>query len=123
MELEKQLKEYFGRHLWNTNDELIEKLIIDIENDFMKTYWYKDTWEFDFNKLIDATYSEVWEMTSFGVLDELESDKKKVLTDLLYAKKNVKRLLENPNWLIDMRGLEYWAWVVERKRKDLNNVF
>jgi hypothetical protein len=38
MELEKQLKEYFGRHLWNTNDELIEKLIIDIENDFMKTY-------------------------------------------------------------------------------------
>lgn len=36
--LELQLEEYFKDHLWNKNDDLIDKFRILIENDFMRTY-------------------------------------------------------------------------------------
>ena len=40
--------------------------------------------------------------------------------ELLKAKENVKWLLDNPNGLIDMKGLSYWAGVVERLREEEN---
>lgn len=63
--LELQLEEYFKDHLWNKNDDLIDQFRVLIENDFMKTYWYKDTWDFNFDLLVEKTSEEVWEMTSF----------------------------------------------------------
>ena len=63
--LKLQIEEYFNRHLWNTNDDLIDQFRILIENDFMKTYWYKSTEDFNFDLLVDKTSEEVWEMTSF----------------------------------------------------------
>ena len=39
--------------------------------------------------------------------------------ELLKAKENVKYLLDNPDSLVDMHGLVYWAGVVERLRKEV----
>jgi hypothetical protein len=39
------------------------------------------------------------------------------INDLETAKKNVQTLLDEPNALIDMHGLEYWAGRVERLRE------
>lgn len=63
--LKLQLEEYFKEHLRNLNDYLIDQFRILIEDDFMKTYWYKDTGDFNFDLLVDKTSEEVWEMTSF----------------------------------------------------------
>ena len=60
-----QLEEYFWKHLWNENDDLIDEIRVLIENDFMRTYWYKSTEEFDMDLLVEKTSEEVWEMTSF----------------------------------------------------------
>jgi Fe-S cluster assembly ATPase SufC len=38
---------------------------------------------------------------------------------LLEAKENVKYLLDNPDSLIDMHGLAYWAKVVETLRQEV----
>lgn len=43
------------------------------------------------------------------------------IKELEVAKKNVKWLLEHPNGLIDMHGIQYWAGVVERLRTLINN--
>lgn len=63
--LELQLEEYFKDHLWNENDDLIDQFRVLIENDFMRTYWYKSTEDFNWDLLVDKTSEEVWEMTSF----------------------------------------------------------
>lgn len=118
-----QLEEYFNEHLRNLNDDLIDQFRILIENDFMKKYWYKSTEDFNWDLLVEKTSEEVWEMTTFWILRELDVEKQKKITDLLIAKKNVKELLEKPNCLIDMHGLEYWAGVVERKRKEVRELF
>lgn len=39
--------------------------------------------------------------------------------ELKEAKKNVLWLLEHSNGLIDMKGLLYWAGVVERLREEI----
>lgn len=39
--------------------------------------------------------------------------------DLKQAKENVSWLLEHSNGLIDMKGLSYWAGVVERLREEI----
>lgn len=62
---ELQLEEYFKEHLRNLNDDLIDQFRVLIENDFMRTYWYKSTEEFDMDLLVEKTSEEVWEMTSF----------------------------------------------------------
>ena len=62
---ELQLKEYFEEHLRNLNDDIIDQFRVLIENDFMKTYWYEGTDEFDFDLLVEKISEEVWEMTSF----------------------------------------------------------
>ena len=62
---ELQLEEYFKDHLWNENDDLIDQFRVLIENDFMRTYWYKSTEDFNWDLLVDKTSEEVWEMTSF----------------------------------------------------------
>ena len=46
----------------------------------------------------------------------------KKVGDLLEAKKNVLYCLNNPTGLADMHGLSHWAGVVERLRKELNDV-
>lgn len=38
---------------------------------------------------------------------------------LEYAKKAVRSCLEKDGVLVDMHGLEYWAGVVERLRKEI----
>ena len=63
--LKLQLEEYFKDHLWNENDDLIDQFRVLIENDFMRTYWYKSTEDFNWDLLVDKTSEEVWEMTSF----------------------------------------------------------
>lgn len=42
--------------------------------------------------------------------------------ELEKAKKNVMYLLENSNALIDIHGLEYWAGVVEKLRKEIKEM-
>lgn len=39
--------------------------------------------------------------------------------ELLKAKENVKWLLDNPTGLVEMKGLVYWAKVVERLREEV----
>jgi hypothetical protein len=39
--------------------------------------------------------------------------------ELLNARENVRWLLDNPQGLIDMKGLVYWAGVVEKLREDI----
>lgn len=63
--LKLQLEEYFKDHLWNENDDLIDQFRVLIENDFMRTYWYKSTEDFNWDLLVEKTSEEVWEMTSF----------------------------------------------------------
>ena len=46
---------------------------------------------------------------------------KKNLEDLEKAKQNVLRLLEHPDWLVDMHGLSYWAGVVEKLRLEIRS--
>ena len=45
-----------------------------------------------------------------------------LIQELQEAKKNVIRLLENPDWLAWMHGLEYWAWRVETLRKQIKEL-
>lgn len=35
------------------------------------------------------------------------------------AKENVRWLLDNPEGLVNMHGLEYWAGVIERLREEI----
>jgi len=44
---------------------------------------------------------------------------KDLIKDLETAKTNVKTLIDEPNALIDMKGLSYWAGVVERLRNEI----
>lgn len=44
-----------------------------------------------------------------------------LIQDLQKAKQNVLRLLEHPDWLVDMHGLSYWAGVVERLREKIRS--
>ena len=44
------------------------------------------------------------------------------IKELEKAKKAVKSCLENCNTLVDMYGLEYWAGVVERLRKEIKEM-
>lgn len=44
------------------------------------------------------------------------------IKDLEYAKKAVLICLENNSVLVDMHGLEYWAGVVERLRKEIKEM-
>ena len=119
--LEQNISLYFKNHTRNLNSDLIDKIRVLIENDFCKYYGYN--WEeIDQDPLIQATSEEVWKITSFGILDRINPEDKKKLTDLLYAKENVRKLLESPNSMIDMHGLEYWAWVVERKREEVRKI-
>lgn len=113
---------FFDTHQWNLNDDLIDKIRCMLEDEFLKRYWYNKD-EIDFDLLVEKASEEVWEMTTFWILRELDVEKQKKITDLLIAKKNVKELLEKPNCLIDMHGLEYWAGVVERKRKEVRELF
>ncbi len=39
--------------------------------------------------------------------------------ELQKAKENVKYLLDNPDSLVDMHSIEYWAGVVERLREEI----
>lgn len=39
--------------------------------------------------------------------------------ELIKAKESVSWLLENPDGLVDMHGLAYWASVVERLRGEV----
>lgn len=41
------------------------------------------------------------------------------INQLNYAKKAVRSCLEHDGVLVDMHGLEYWAGVVERLRKEI----
>lgn len=41
------------------------------------------------------------------------------IKELEYAKKAVLSTLESSNCSVDMHGLEYWASVVERLRKEI----
>lgn len=41
------------------------------------------------------------------------------IKELKYAKKAVISCLESHSTLVDMHGLEYWAGVVERLRKEI----
>lgn len=44
------------------------------------------------------------------------------IKELEYAKKAVMSCLEHYNVLVDMHGLEYWAGVVERLRKEIKEM-
>lgn len=44
------------------------------------------------------------------------------IKELEYAKKAVMSCLENCNTLVDMHGLEYWAGVVEKLRKEIKEM-
>lgn len=44
------------------------------------------------------------------------------IKELGYAKKAVMRCLEYDGVLVDMHGLEYWAGVVERLRKEIKEM-
>ena len=65
-------------------------------------------------------------MTEKTILSERLKPKHKTMTEelkkyeeLMKAKENVKWLLDNPDGLVDMHGLEYWAGVVERLRQEV----
>ena len=45
----------------------------------------------------------------------------KYINELETAKKNVQTLLDEPNALVDMHGIEYWAGRVERLRELIRN--
>ncbi len=47
---------------------------------------------------------------------------KKKIEDLEKAKKAVLSTLEHDGCLVDMHGLEYWAGVVERLRKEIKEM-
>lgn len=44
------------------------------------------------------------------------------IKELEYAKKAVMSCLEHDGVLVDMHGLEYWASVVERLRKEIKDM-
>ena len=44
------------------------------------------------------------------------------IKELEYAKKAVLVCLEHDGTLVDMHGLEYWAGVVERLRKEIKDM-
>lgn len=43
------------------------------------------------------------------------------IKELEKAKKNVRWLLENPDGLVDMHSISYWAGVVERLRAEIKS--
>jgi len=43
------------------------------------------------------------------------------IKELEEAKKNTQTLLDEPNAMVDMHGLEYWAGRVERLRELIKN--
>ena len=45
-----------------------------------------------------------------------------VATELEKAKDEVRFCLEHESGLVDMHGLEYWAGVVERRRKEIKEM-
>lgn len=45
-----------------------------------------------------------------------------VATELEQAKDAVRFCLEHESGLVDMHGLEYWAGVVERRRKEIKEM-
>lgn len=45
-----------------------------------------------------------------------------VATELKQAKDAVRFCLEHESGLVDMHGLEYWAGVVERRRKEIKEM-
>lgn len=45
-----------------------------------------------------------------------------VATELEKAKDAVRFCLEHESGLVDMHGLEYWAGVVERRRKEIKEM-
>ena len=45
-----------------------------------------------------------------------------VATELEKAKEAVRFCLEHESSLVDMHGLEYWAGVVERRRKEIKEM-
>lgn len=47
---------------------------------------------------------------------------KKKIDELDKAKKAVISILENNECLVDMHGLEYWAGVVERLRREIKEM-
>lgn len=44
------------------------------------------------------------------------------INQLEYAKKAVMSCLEHDGVLVDMHGLEYWAGVVEKLRKEIKEI-
>lgn len=44
------------------------------------------------------------------------------INQLEYAKKSVMSCLEHDGVLVDMHGLEYWAGVVEKLRKEIKEI-
>lgn len=119
-QLKKDVEAFFTCHFWTENSEVIDKIIIEIENEFCRHYGY--SWnEIDPDYLIEKTHEEVWKMTSF-ILDWLTEEQERKIAHLLRAKENVKDLLEKPNTLIDMHGLEYWAWRVEKLRNEVKEI-
>ena len=45
-----------------------------------------------------------------------------VATELEQAKDAVRFCLEHESGMVDMHGLEYWAGVVERRRKEIKEM-
>ena len=45
----------------------------------------------------------------------------KQFEELQKAKENIKWLLDNESGLVDMKGLTYWAGVVERLREEIKS--
>lgn len=43
------------------------------------------------------------------------------LEELAKAKANVRWLLDHESGLVDMKGLQYWAGVVDRLRQEITN--
>ena len=54
--------------------------------------------------------------------EEYEDDEVNNMEELKKAKEKVRWLLDNPTGLVDMHGLEYWAGVVERLRKEIKDM-
>lgn len=54
--------------------------------------------------------------------DDEEDFMEEKIKELEKAKENVRWLLDTPTGLVDMHGLEYWADVVERLRKEIQDM-
>ena len=63
-----------------------------------------------------------WESGNTEVNVEKPSTIVEVATELEKAKDAVRFCLEHDSGLVDMHGLEYWAGVVERRRKEIKEM-